>query len=222
MGSEPKNVRVGGTGYWQSREEIKPLFTSRSGQKRTQGKSLRNLEGMKYFHRSGTKWRQVHDSKKDMRVICNGWERWVTTTGSDIKIGDGPKQTFKTAMGTWHEDSSQTSKMGEKQDDEETWGLEGGYSSDRGCSRHSLDWQSGKLRENLSAESKGEKEEEGEDSDGENERSPPLFVVAKAGGSDMNSDDVVENPTKNTRKRKSTNPAVDSPAMATRDKRGHK
>ncbi len=60
--------------------------------------------------------------------------------------------------------------MGEKQDDEETWGLKGGYSSDRGRSRHSLDYQSGKLGENLSAESEGEEEDEGEDSDGENER----------------------------------------------------
>jgi hypothetical protein len=30
--------------------KLKPLFTSGSGQKRTQGKSLWNLEGMKYFH----------------------------------------------------------------------------------------------------------------------------------------------------------------------------
>jgi hypothetical protein len=30
----------------------KPLFTSGSGQKRTQGKSLWNLDGMKYFHRA--------------------------------------------------------------------------------------------------------------------------------------------------------------------------
>jgi hypothetical protein len=45
--------------------------------------------------------------------------------------------------------------MGEKQDDEETWGLEGGYSSDRGLSRHSLDFHSGKLGENLSDESEG-------------------------------------------------------------------
>ncbi len=29
---------------------LKPLFTSGHGQKRTQGKSLWNLEGMKYFH----------------------------------------------------------------------------------------------------------------------------------------------------------------------------
>jgi hypothetical protein len=74
----------------------------------------------------------------------------------------------------------------------------------------------------LSDESEGEQEEEGEDSDGENERSPPLFVGAKAGISKMNSDDVLASSTKNTRKRKSTIPAVDNPAMATRGKRGNK
>ncbi len=37
-------------------------------------------------------------------------------------------------MRSWPEDGSQTLKMGEKQDDEDTWGLEGGYSSDRGLS----------------------------------------------------------------------------------------
>ncbi len=62
----------------------------------------------------------------------------------------------------------------------------------------------------------------GEDSDGDNERSPLLFAGAKVGGSDKNSDGVVESPTNNTRKRKSTIPAADSPAMATRSKRGHK
>jgi hypothetical protein len=125
-------------------------------------------------------------------------------------------------LGTWREESSHNSKRGEEQDDEESWGIEGGYSSDRGCSRHSLDWQSGKLRENTSDESEGEEEGEGDDSDGENERSAPLFAVAKAGGSNMNSEDVVESPTKNTRKRKSNIPAVDCLAMATRGKRGHK
>jgi hypothetical protein len=33
-------------------KNLKLLFTSGSGQKRTQGKSLWNLEGMKYFHRA--------------------------------------------------------------------------------------------------------------------------------------------------------------------------
>jgi hypothetical protein len=78
------------------------------------------------------------------------------------------------------------------------------------------------LGKNLSAESKGENGEEGEDSDGENERSQTLFAGAKVGSSKMNSDDMVESPTKNTRERKSTIPAVDSPARATRGKRGHK
>jgi hypothetical protein len=109
-------------------------------------------------------------------------------------------------MGSWHEDSSQTSKMGEKQDDEETWELEGGYLSDRGLSGYGLDHHGGKLGENLSDESEGEQEQEGEDSDGENERSPPLFAGAKVGSSKTNSDDVLASPTKNTRKRKSTIP----------------
>ncbi len=155
-------------------------------------------------------------------MLYNGWERWITTTGADIKIGDGSKKTFQTVMGSWCENSSQILKMGEKQDDEDTWGLEGGYSSDRGLSRHSPDYHSGKLRENLSDESEGEQEEEGEDSDGENKRRPPLFARAKAGSCKTNSDDVLASPTKNTRKRKSTMPAVDSPAMATRGKRGNK
>ncbi len=34
-------------------KKLKPLFTSGSGQKRTQGKSSWNLEGMKYYHRAG-------------------------------------------------------------------------------------------------------------------------------------------------------------------------
>jgi hypothetical protein len=157
-----------------------------------------------------------------MRVLYYGWERWITTTGADINIGDGPKKTFQTGMGSWHEDISQTSKMGEKQDDEETWGLDGGYSSNKGLSRHSLDYQSGKLGENSSDESEGEQEEEGEYPDGENKRSPPLFAGTKAGISKTNSDDVLASPIKNTRQRKSTIPAVDSPAMATRGNRGDK
>ncbi len=135
----------------------------------------------------------MYDNKKDMRVLYNGWERWITTTGADIKIGDGLKKTFQTVMGSWREESSQTSKMGEKQDDEETWELEDGYSSDRGLSRHSLDYHSGKLGGNLSDESEGEQEDEKEDSDGENERSPPLFAGAKAGSCKTDSDYVLAN-----------------------------
>ena len=106
-----------------------------------------------------------------MRVLYNWWERRITTTGADIKIGDGSKKTFQTVMGSWRE----------KQDDGETWGLEGGHSLDRGIGRHSLDFHKGKLGENSSDESEGEQGEEGEYSDGENKRSPPLFVGPTAG-----------------------------------------
>jgi hypothetical protein len=178
--------------------------------------------GYEIFSLSGKKWKEVYDNKKDIRVLYNGWERWITTTGADIKIGYGSKKTFQTVMGSWREDISQTLKMGEKQDDEETWGLEGGYLLDRGISRHSLVYHSNKLGENLSDESEGEQEEEREYSDGENERRPPLFAGPTAGIRKKYSDDVLASPTKNTRKRKSTIPAVDSPAMATRVKRGNK
>jgi hypothetical protein len=116
-----------------------------------------------------------------MRVLYNGWERFITTMGADIKIGDGSKKTFQTVMGSWHEDISQTLKMGERQDDEETWGLKGRYSLDRGISRHSIDFHEGKLGENSTHESEGEQEEEGEYSDGKNKRSPPLFAEPTAG-----------------------------------------
>jgi hypothetical protein len=42
---------LGAQAMGSQEKKLKPLFTSVSGQKRTQGKSLWNLEGMKYFHR---------------------------------------------------------------------------------------------------------------------------------------------------------------------------
>jgi hypothetical protein len=41
---------LGAEGIENPEKKLKPLFTSGSGQKRTQGKYLWNLEGMKYFH----------------------------------------------------------------------------------------------------------------------------------------------------------------------------
>ncbi len=162
----------------------------------------------------------VYDSKNNMKVLCNGWETWITTMGSDIKIGDGSRKVFKTVMATWHEDTLHNLKKGESHDDEESWGFEGGYSSDRGCSRHSLDWQNSKLQENTLCESEEEQEGNGDGSDGDYQKSPPFFAVAKAGGSDMKSADEVESPAKNTRKMMSTIATVNSIVMATRRKKG--
>jgi hypothetical protein len=43
---------LGAEGMENPEKKLKLLFTNGSGQKRTQGKSLWNLEGMKYFHRA--------------------------------------------------------------------------------------------------------------------------------------------------------------------------
>jgi hypothetical protein len=77
-------------------------------------------------------------------------------------------------------------------------------------------------RFNSSDESEQEHKEEGEDTDGENERNPQMFAGPTVGIRKTDRDDVLASPTKNTRKRKSTIPVVDSPAMATRGKRGNK
>jgi hypothetical protein len=49
VGSGHENARVGGTGYRQSREEIATIVHKWKWPDRTQGKSLWNIEGMKYF-----------------------------------------------------------------------------------------------------------------------------------------------------------------------------
>jgi hypothetical protein len=43
---------LGAQAMGNQEKKLKPLFTSGSGQKRTQGKSLWNLDGTKYFHRA--------------------------------------------------------------------------------------------------------------------------------------------------------------------------
>ncbi len=50
-----QNIQVqelGAEAMGNPEKKLKPLFTSGSGQKRTQGKSLRNLDGMKYFNQA--------------------------------------------------------------------------------------------------------------------------------------------------------------------------
>ncbi len=51
-------------------KKLRPLFTSGSEQKQTQGKSLWNME---------LKWKEIYNSEDDMKNIYNGWEKWITT-----------------------------------------------------------------------------------------------------------------------------------------------
>jgi hypothetical protein len=60
---------------------------------------------------------------------------------------------------------------------------------DRGVNRHSIDFHKGKLGENSSDESEQEDEEDGEYTDGDNERSPQMFVGPTAGSRKTDRDD---------------------------------
>ncbi len=53
------------------------------------------------FWNAQIKWREIYDNGNNMKILYNGWETWITTTGSDIKIGDGSKKTFKMLMAMW-------------------------------------------------------------------------------------------------------------------------
>ena len=74
-----------------------------------------------------------------MKILYNGWERWITTMGKNIKVGDGMTRTFHAVMATWYNETPKNQKSGKSEDDE-NFG-EGGYSSERACSKHSLAWQ---------------------------------------------------------------------------------
>ena len=79
-----------------------------------------------------------------MKVLYNGWEEWIVSKGKEIVVGDGSKKTFHYIMGSWYDEETPESK--EKIDESEyddTFENDGGYSSDRGRSRHSGAWKTG-------------------------------------------------------------------------------
>jgi len=107
-------------------------------------------------------------------------------------------------MATWYEETPQSKKRNESED-KEGFGLEGGYSLERGRSRHSLAWRKGTLRDKtMGGEEQGDSDSEqykecnGED--GEDYEGPPLFEVPSLGSSGMKHESVVDSPMRNTRK----------------------
>jgi len=133
---------------------------------------------------------KIFDSEEDMKVLYNGWEEWIVSRGKEIAVGDRSKKTFHDIMGSWYDEETPESKekIDESEDDDD-----GGYSSDRGGSRHSGAWKTGQLRDktmkggkwgeiqNDSDESVDSKEKERTDPETPDKSSPPLFSVpAKA------------------------------------------
>ena len=114
-------------------KKMKPHFTSGGGQKRVHGKSLWNKEGMNYFRDAEREWKEIYDSKDNMKVLYNGWENWIVTKGKEINVSDGSRKTFHYVMGSWYDEKTRESKeKNDKSEEEDNSGEEGGYSSDRG------------------------------------------------------------------------------------------
>ena len=173
-----------------SEKKLKPIFTSGTGQKRVQGKSLWNKEGMRYFRSAEKKWMEIYDSEEDMKILYNRWEEWIASKGKEIKVGDGTRKTYHYIMGTWYEkETPEFNDTNDESEDEDGYGIGGGYSSDRGRSRHSVAWRRGQLWDKkMPGGEKGESSDSSEDEDkrsgDSNRKSPPLFSVPAAGGNE--------------------------------------
>ena len=182
-------------------KKLKPVFTSRGGQKRIQGKSLCNKEGMRYFQNVEEKWREIYDSEDDMKILYNRWDEWIASKGKEIKVGDGMRKTFHCVMASWYdEETPELKETNDESEDEDGFGIGGGYSFDRGRSRHSIAWQSGKLRDvNMKGGEMTEDSESEEDGNNNDCKRPPLFSIAVAGSSGVKSVLSAENPAATTR-----------------------
>jgi hypothetical protein len=150
------------------KKKLKPIFTSGGGQKRVQGKSLWNKEGIRYFSSAEEKWKEIYNSEEDMKILYNGWEEWILSKGKEIKVGDGMMKTYHYVMGTWYDEETLESKETiDESENEDGFGIRGGYySSDRGRSRHSGAWQTGKLRDKkMPGGEKGDSRDSSDDKD---------------------------------------------------------
>lgn len=129
-------------------KKMTPHFTSGGGQKRVQGKSLWNKEGMNYFRDAEREWKEIYDRKDNMKVLYNGWEKWIVTKGKEINVSDGSRKTYHYVMGSWYDEKTPESKEKNDESEEEyDSGEEGGYSSDRARSRHQDAWARGEIRD---------------------------------------------------------------------------
>ena len=193
-------------------KKIKPNFTAGSGQKRAKGKTLWNKEGMRYFRNAEKTWKKIYDSEEDMKVLYNGWDEWIVSKGKEITVGDGSRKTFHYVMGSWYDEETPDAKEKiDESEDDNTFGNDGGYSSDRARSRHSVAWTTGQLRyktmkggnrgenQNGSDESSGSEEKERTDSFTHDNSSPPLLSLPAAMSIGRAAAASKESPARNTR-----------------------
>ena len=182
MWDQDIRMREAGKDAMATREKkMKAHFTSGSGQKRVQGKSLWNKEGMRYFRDAEREWKEIYDRKEDMKVLYNGWEKWISVKGKELKVGDGSKKTFHHVMGSWSNEKTPESENKNDESEEEDSGDEGGYSSDRARSRHSVAWATGEIRD-TKAPGGGREESSDDDEKGRSEESSDDDEKGSTGG----------------------------------------
>ena len=139
---------LGNDAMGNTEKKLSPNFTTGKNQKRAKGKTLWNKVGMRYFRNAENTWTNIYDNEDEMKLLYNRWEEWIVSKGKEIAVGDGSKKTFLYIMGSWYdEENPESNEKIDKSEDDDTFGNDGGYSSDRGRSRHSVAWLTGQLRE---------------------------------------------------------------------------
>ncbi len=56
----------------------------------------------------------IYNSEEEMKIMYNGWERWITTTGMKI--------TFHAVMATWYDEETPKYKMSDESEDDKNIG----------------------------------------------------------------------------------------------------
>ena len=86
---------LGAAAHKEKEKKLRPLFISRIGKKKEQGKHLWSKEGIKYFKQAETEWKGVYKDEKFMKIHYSGWEvGWKEMNGGDNRRGFGENLVF--------------------------------------------------------------------------------------------------------------------------------
>ena len=89
-------------------KNIKTLFTSGKGKKRTLGKSMWNEEGLEYYEKALANWKLCYwTNTPDYRYVREYWNKWIEEKGKELFI-NGDSLSKKTIHSVLH-----TRKKGE-------------------------------------------------------------------------------------------------------------
>ncbi len=106
---------LGAAAHKEKEKKLRPIFTSRIGKKKEQGKHLWSKEGIKCFKRAETEWIGVYKDKKLMRILYSGWKAsWRRKERRD------PDENLHSVMAMWTEEDDAKNKGVEKGNNNES------------------------------------------------------------------------------------------------------